>query len=148
MSSYTTPCFSSQCGMCSSCCSFKDIPSNIPEGLSRAKDLLKIMNNKVLESSWNDHSKKMKKIIQKYNYNYNCSEDKVNHFPIPEKIDYGKHTFKLLDTPHGAICDDPLCQLQYILSNDGDHALYYTGLPVYTREIDDNVQICAVCLGL
>ena len=153
MSAFTTQCFSSQCGSCAHCCSFKAVPDKKPEGLSRADDLIKIMGAENVSKEFKDYSNKMAKIEKKYHYDDPWMDDKLNPIPMPKTkfkgSGEGLTQFDLLDTPHGAICDDPLCKAFFNISDDGVHALYHTRLPVYTRtSIGDDIQLCAVCIGM
>jgi len=131
------------------------------------------MGQENVSREFKDYSHKMAKIVKEHHYNNPWMDDNVNPIPMPRNIvkETGKgltHSvtkFELLDTPHGAICDDPLCQAFFNISDDGVHALYYTELPVYTRlwvfersletgelrklpNLELPIQLCAVCIGV
>jgi hypothetical protein len=136
MSSNLKLLYPSESGLCTNNHSF----SNIDTMLN--KEVLQLfMNDKEIHQEYKSYSEKMKTILKKYHFNDPWFKDQKNHLPIPDKVTYETKLFKLIPS-HGSIkCMDPLCQ---VFENK---YRYQNTVPMYNRS-DDNVQLCAVCVGL
>jgi len=138
---YPVNCFSGQCGLCNECCSIIKYTSYVPEGLQRA-EATKVFN----ETRMSSYCKKWGRVL----YNKQLSATKKKIIDVKGAFPPRREAWELLDSPHGAICDDPVCKAVYASSDDGVHAMIYPNIPVYTRRTndrsDDNCQLCIVCI--
>jgi len=144
-----TQCFSDECGLCSNCCvntmnEFKVSDIETKELLERGRDLSKLMGKQYVEEVKDRYNKNLKTWCIKYGY-----EDPMCFGYAPEEIKEnfsGKNEkFKIINTKHNAICDDPYCRMLYFTSTDWEHKTRHSMLPMYNRE-RDNLKICGPCL--
>ena len=147
-SSPVPPCFSSQCGLCDSCCGY-DQKASPYDCIVRAENLAKFSGSMSIQ-------------IEKYRADIGTlmyREQECLHVGaeamtgiIPERFKVDEALFKppsvytLLESPHGAICDTPKCKTMYTGSPEYFHMSWFPKVPVYTREHDDGCQLCILCL--
>tara|TARA_Y100000389_G_C17414670_1_gene492985 strand:- start:154 stop:564 length:411 start_codon:yes stop_codon:yes gene_type:complete len=136
MSSNLKPHYPSESGLCPNNDSF----SNVDTLLNT--DILQLfMNDKEIYKEYKSYSEKMKTILKKYHFNDQWFKDQKNHLPIPDKVTYETKPYKLISSHGSTKCMNPLCQ---VFENK---YRYQNTVPMYNRS-DDNVQLCAVCVGL
>jgi hypothetical protein len=70
---------------------------------------------------------------------------------MKKKVIYGQNPeyskYNLIQEFHSAVCDDQLCKVFFVSAHDSKKSNFYPKLPVYTRDIDDGHQLCAVCIN-
>ena len=144
---YSAPCFSGECRFCASCCD-SDPTSSDPEPIQRADDLIKFMGKQRVQEESDHYHKSLNKIIKQYDYrsptDIGFMTKKVN-YEKGQPIDNIK--YKLIEKNHDSVCDDPLCKVFFVTSHDNLKNTFYPKVPIYKRVIDDNHQLCAVCIS-
>ena len=143
---FAYPCFSGDCQLCSSCCKSESL-SKDSESIQRAKTLSKFMNYQKINDETNYYIKKINEFV------------KNTHYFDPNEIGFTKkymnHSnmkYKLVQNKHDLICDDPLCQIIYLSSDDHKKNNIYPKYPIYSRIDNENKynntphNLCAVCI--
>ena len=64
---FTAPCFSNQCGFCSSCCD-SEYDCDESQSILRAKDLVKFMGSKKINEEIEFYEKKLNNFVENTNY--------------------------------------------------------------------------------
>jgi len=153
---YTAPCFSGTCGFCAQCCSsgsksinsYSEHKSSKPEeseSEQRAEDLKKFMFSR-FEKELDHYNKTLNKLIKSVDYRSPTDIGFIKKTVFYEdKPDYNK--YRLIQKVHGAVCDDQLCKVFYVSAHESQYSVFYPKLPVYTRVIDNNHKLCAVCIN-
>jgi hypothetical protein len=146
---YSSPCFSGQCGFCEGCCEHNNpIVSQAKELAMRAQDYTKFMGNKLVEEEHNKYSVALKKTMRKADY-----RNPTDIGYMSTQINYEKGQplthlkYKLNKEIHNEVCSDRLCQVFFHGSHEVTQKSYYSKLPVYTRMVDRNHNMCAVCIA-
>ena len=147
MTHYSTNCFSGDCGFCKECCQPMYINTNVEnpphsdEFLNRSEDLQKFYYGDRYDEIDIEYNQHLKKIIDRTDYRSPSDPGLLSK----KKNLYGKK-YKLIDETHSAVCDDPVCKIFFIKAHDYIRMSKFTQYPIYTREPDDKLQFCAVCI--
>jgi len=137
MNHSTVECFSSNCGLCQHCCSYtsmelfqKDIKDNIKDNkkdnIKRTKDLLKFNES----------------IIKKYTEKYFQT---LKSLKYTSEKSYNNDKFKLIEIPHKKVCQNPMCKVMYLASNDSQKIMF-PKIPIYLRKKDEKCHLCLLCI--
>jgi len=144
--SFTAPCFSGECGFCSNCCDSK-YRYKYPENIQRAYDLKKFMGKQKVHEETDYYHKSLNKIMETKGYyspnDYGYMKENIKY----EKGGSEEYTkYKLMKNRHKEICDDPLCKIFYISAHENHQLKFYPNIPLYSRVVDNNHFLCAVCI--
>ena len=145
------PCFSSQCGLCDECCGrgTETYDASSYSCLSSAETLAKFSRD--IPSKIEGYRNEIGRLMYREQTG-TPNRDEVMPGVIPERFTVEEAIFKkpsvykILETPHGAICDNPKCKTMYTGSPEYFHMSWFPQIPVYTREHDDGCQLCILCV--
>ena len=132
MNHFTIECFSSNCGLCQYCCSYTSTSmdllqkDNKKDNLKRTKDLLKFNES----------------IIQKYTEKYFQT---LKSLKYTSEKSYNNDKFKLIEMPHKKVCQNPMCKVMYLASNDSQKIMF-PKVPIYLRKKDEKCHLCLLCI--
>ena len=60
--------------------------------------------------------------------------------------------YTLIQKTHSKICDDPICKVIYLYSDESKHQNKYPKYPIYSRVNDEDNKypphyLCAICIN-
>jgi len=147
---HSSPCFSGQCGFCEGCCQHNmDYKMTGTKELTmRSQDATKFIGKKQVEVEQNKYSNALKELMVKSDYRNPTDIGWMKTHVNYEKGQPITHIkYKLNEKIHTKLCSDRLCQVFFHGSHESMQNSYYSKLPVYTRVVDGNHHLCAVCIN-
>ena len=150
MTRFASPCFSGECGLCPECCG-SDYIHDIPNEISRAKDMNLLYGRKRVDEISTDYSKRLSQWCSERGYR-NPSDSGWTKKTVkkckPGSLDPMR--FELLTTSHpDKICSDTHCTLLYEDSNEWLRNKSFPITPLYSWRDGERTPIkyiCGVCL--
>jgi len=148
---YVPPCFSGECGHCMGCCgnAIARVSASEMDGVDRGRVLAKFP-----QKPKEDLEAYMNEINQIRYREQECTPNPdetitgvvPKEFKVSGKLFRDSEVYKLLKTPHGALCDTPRCKVHYVNAPEFFHMSWFTSIPMYTRKRDDSHQMCIKCV--
>jgi len=120
-------------------------PSESTESIQRAHVLKKFMGARVNEKL-ETYNKSMNAFAKRTGY----ADPKDIGFAMKRQWNNG-YRYQLIQKEHDKICDDELCKVFYISSDEAKQACNYPKYPVYQRRVTEENKLphylCALCVS-